>query len=93
MPINRKGQEEHSENYRPVSLTSLLGKCMEQIILRAIKRHIQDNQMTRPSQHGFMKGRSCLTNLISFYDKVTHLVNGGKAMDIVFPDFSNAWRN
>jgi len=27
--------------------------------------------MIRPSQHGFKEGRSCLTNLISFYDKVT----------------------
>ena len=44
---------------------------MEQIILSAITRHVQDNQVIRPSQHGFMKGRSCLTNLISFYDKMT----------------------
>jgi len=51
---------------------------MEQIIiLSAITRCVQDNQAIRPSQHGFMKGRSCLTNLISFYDKVTHLVDEG----------------
>ncbi|PKU31475.1 rna-directed dna polymerase from mobile element jockey-like [Limosa lapponica baueri] len=35
----------------------------------AIMQRIQDNQVIRPSQHGFMKGRSCLTNLISFYNK------------------------
>jgi len=33
--------------------------------------HIQDNQVIRPSQHEFMKGGSCLSNLISFCDKVT----------------------
>ncbi|GAB0180342.1 hypothetical protein GRJ2_000499500 [Grus japonensis] len=38
-----------------------------------------------------MKGRSCLTNLISFYDKVTRLVDEGKAMDIVYLDFSKAF--
>ena len=48
------------------------------------------NQGIRPSQHGFMKGRSCLTNLISFYDQVTHLVEEGKAVDIVCLDFSKA---
>ena len=47
--------------------------------------------MIRPSQHGFMKGRSCLTNLISFYDKVTHLVDEGKAVDVVYLDFSKAF--
>ncbi|GAB0180572.1 hypothetical protein GRJ2_000522500 [Grus japonensis] len=53
----------------PVSLTLVLGKVMEQIVLSGITQHVQDNQVIRPSQHGFMKGRSCLTNLISFYDK------------------------
>ncbi|GAB0185764.1 mitochondrial enolase superfamily member 1 [Grus japonensis] len=61
---------------------------MEQIILSAITRHIQDNQGIRPSQHGFMRGRSCLTNLISFYVKVTRLVDEGKAGYAVYLDFS-----
>ncbi|KAK4815364.1 LOW QUALITY PROTEIN: hypothetical protein QYF61_001352 [Mycteria americana] len=43
-----------------------------------------------PSQHGFMKGRSCLTNLIS-YDNVSCLVHEGKAVDVVYLDFSKAF--
>jgi len=35
-----------------------------------------------------MKGRSCLTNLISFYDQVIHLVEEGKAVDVIYLDFS-----
>ncbi|GAB0179728.1 mitochondrial enolase superfamily member 1 [Grus japonensis] len=69
-PIYEKGQKEDHGNYRPVSQTSVLQKVMEQITLSAIMRHVEYNQVIRPSQHGFMKGRSCLTNLIS-YDKVT----------------------
>ncbi|GAB0182881.1 mitochondrial enolase superfamily member 1 [Grus japonensis] len=65
-PIYKKGQKEDPGNYRPVSLTSVPGKVTEQIILSAI----QDNQVIRPSQRGFMKGRFCLTNLISFYEKL-----------------------
>ncbi|GAB0181853.1 mitochondrial enolase superfamily member 1 [Grus japonensis] len=61
---------------------------MEQVILSAITRHVQDNQAIRPSQHGVMKGRFCLTNLISFYDKVTHLMDEGKAVDVVYLDCS-----
>jgi len=62
-------------NYRPVSLTSVPGKVMERFILSALTGHVKDNQGIRPSQHGFMKGRSCLTNLISFNDQVTCLVD------------------
>ncbi|GAB0188088.1 mitochondrial enolase superfamily member 1 [Grus japonensis] len=82
-PTYKKGQKEDPGNYRPVSLTLVPGKVMEQIILSAIMQHVQDNQVIRPSRHGFMKGRSCLSNLISFYDKVTHLVDEGKAVNIV----------
>ncbi|PKU41508.1 rna-directed dna polymerase from mobile element jockey-like [Limosa lapponica baueri] len=64
---------------------------MEQIILSAITQHVKDNQLIRPNQHEFKKNRSCLTNLISFYDKVTHLVDEEKAVDVVYLDFSKAF--
>ncbi|KAK4829261.1 hypothetical protein QYF61_002653 [Mycteria americana] len=90
-PIFKKGRKEDPGNYKPVSLTSVPGKLMEQIILSAITRHVENNQGIKPSQHGFRKGRSCLTNLISFYDKVTRLVDEGKAVDVVYLEFSKAF--
>ncbi|KAK1212035.1 LIN1 transcriptase, partial [Pygoscelis papua] len=90
-PIYKKGRKEDPGNYRPVSLTSVPGKIMERFILRALTRQVRDNQGIRPSQHGFMKGRSCLTKLISFYDQVTRLVDEGKAVDVVYLDFSKAF--
>ncbi|GAB0179914.1 mitochondrial enolase superfamily member 1 [Grus japonensis] len=68
-----------------------VGKIIEDIILSAIIRHIQDNQVIRPSQYGFMKGKVCLTNLIPFYDKMIHLVDEGKAVNVVYADFSKAF--
>jgi len=90
-PIYKKGRKEDPGNYRPVSLTSVLGKIMERFILSASTRHVKDNQGIQPSQYGFMKGRSCLTNLISFYDQVTCLVDERTAVDVVYLDFSKAF--
>ncbi|TRZ16073.1 hypothetical protein HGM15179_011030 [Zosterops borbonicus] len=84
MPIYKKGQKEELENYRPVSLTSVLGKVMEKIILSSIAQHMQDNQGTRPSQQGLLKGRSCFISL-NFYGKGTCLV------DVVYLDFNKVF--
>jgi len=83
--VYKKGQKEDSGNDKPVSPTSVLRKVMEQIILCALTGHVKDNEGIRPSQHGFMTGRSCLINLISFYVQVTSLVDEGKA--VVYLDF------
>lgn len=55
---------------------------MEHVILNATLWHVWDNQGIRPSHYRFIKGRYCLTHLIFFSDKVTHLVDDGKAVDV-----------
>ncbi|KAK4807509.1 hypothetical protein QYF61_023732 [Mycteria americana] len=51
----------------------------------------QDSQVIRPIQHGFMNGRCCLPTLFSFYDKVTPLVDEGKAVDVVYLELRKAF--
>ncbi|KAJ7401350.1 hypothetical protein BTVI_96981 [Pitangus sulphuratus] len=58
----KKRKEEDSRNYRPVNFTSVPGEVLEKIIL-------EDNTVICHIQHGFKRGKSCLSNLISFYDK------------------------
>jgi len=54
-------------------------------LCNAIMQRVWDSQGTRPSQHGFTRGRSCLTNLIS-YDWMT--TGWGRAVGAIYLDFS-----
>ncbi|KAJ7413326.1 hypothetical protein BTVI_43774 [Pitangus sulphuratus] len=68
-PIRKKGYKEDPGKYRLVSVTSVPGKVTEQIILGTMTGQQILVQQIRSNQHEFRKGRSCLTNLISFYDQ------------------------
>ncbi|GAB0209308.1 mitochondrial enolase superfamily member 1 [Grus japonensis] len=86
-PIFKKGRKEGPGNYRPVSLTSIPGKVMEQLILGVINKHVEEKKVIGSGQHGFTKGKSYLTNLIAFYDSMTGWVDEGRAVDVVYLDF------
>ena len=90
VPLFKKGSRDHPGNYRPVSLTSVVGKVLERIIRDRIYKHLERNKLIRDSQHGFVKGSSCLTNLTEFFE-VTKEVDKGKAVDVVYMDFSKAF--
>ncbi|CAM5113401.1 unnamed protein product [Eretmochelys imbricata] len=64
---------------------------MEQVLKESILKHLEERKVIRNSQHGFTKGKSCLTNLIAFYDEITGSVDEGKAVDVLFLDFSKAF--
>ncbi|CAM5165957.1 unnamed protein product [Eretmochelys imbricata] len=64
---------------------------MEQVFKESILKHLEERKVIRNSQHGFTKGKSCLTNLLAFYDEITGSVDEGKAVDVLFLDFSKAF--
>jgi hypothetical protein len=90
-PIFKKGPKGDPGNYRPVSLTSVPCKILESLIKDKLMAHLIDNNLIKDTQHGFMPGKSCATNLTLFMDTVTKAVDEGKAVDIVYLDFAKAF--
>jgi len=90
-PVFKKGKKEDSGSYRTVSLTSVPGKVMEKFILDVISKQGKEEKVIRNSQHGFTKGKSCLTSLIAFCDGMTGWVDEGRAVNVVYLDVSNAF--
>jgi hypothetical protein len=91
VPIFKKGARGDPGNYRPVSLTSVPCKLLESIIKDDIMEHLSSNNLIKNSQHGFLPGRSCTTNLTIFLDTLTKITDKGKAADVFYLDFSKAF--
>jgi hypothetical protein len=80
VPIYKKGPKSEPGNYRPISLTSVTCKLMEGILKDQIVKHLERQGLIRATQHGFMRGRSCTTNLLTFFEKITAELDSGKVI-------------
>ncbi|CAM5136637.1 unnamed protein product, partial [Eretmochelys imbricata] len=60
------------------------------VLKESILKHLE-RKVIRNSQHGFTNSKSCLTNLIAFYDEITGSMDKGKAVDIIYLDLSKAF--
>lgn len=90
-PLFKKGSRSLKSNYRPVSLTSQISNMMEAILKDSIDDHLQKYKLIKDSQHGFICGRSCLTNLLVFLEEVTKYLDEGHPVDVLYLDFSKAF--
>ena len=90
VPVFKKGDKSLAGNYRPVSLTSLACKIIESIHDKIVE-FLSVNSLIKDTQHGFWKGRSCLTNLLEFLDIATNSFEGGKQLDVSYLDLSKAF--
>lgn len=80
------------ENYRPVSLTSVVCKVLERMIRKKWIEHLERYSLLTDKQFGFRSGRSCVGNLLSFYDRITKVLPERQGwMDCIYLDFKKAF--
>ena len=53
--------------------------------------HLESQNLIRQSQHGFIKGKSCLTNLLGFFEEVSARVDRGEPVDVVTLDLQKVF--
>ncbi len=89
VPIHKKGRKDDIENYRPISLTSLVmkifEKCLRNRIYNKCKPYITNKQ------HGFLPERSCTTQMLNYSNILSLHLNNKSQTDIIYFDFSKAF--
>ena len=90
-PVFKKGDRSDASNYRPISLTSHLIKIFERVIRKSLVDHLESRNLLSRNQHGFRKGRSCLTHLLKHIDEVIQSILEGNEHDVVYLDFAKAF--
>ncbi|KAH9584848.1 hypothetical protein MS3_00006304 [Schistosoma haematobium] len=88
--VYKAGSRGLVSNYRPVSLTSAVVKPMEKIIRISVINYVEGHNLFSREQHGFRRGLSCLTNLITREDRAAEK-DKNIPVDVMFIDLSNAF--
>jgi len=90
-PLFKKGSKSDPDNYRPVSLTCVSCKIMESIIRDYVAEVMMNSGLLSTFQHGFVKGKSCATNLLTAFETWTKWMDEGYGVDIVYLDYRKAF--
>ena len=89
VPVYKKGDKEYTENYRPISLLPIISKELERCIFIKIRQHF--SRIIYDHQHGFLQGKSCVTNLLEALDYIGACLDKGGQVDMVYLDMSKAF--
>ena len=91
VPIFKNGSRQTAKNYRRVTLTSHLVKIFEGVIVWKIIEFMEENDLYNKRQHGFRKGRSCVSQLVEQHAEILDAMCNGHAVDVVYIDFAKAF--
>ncbi|XP_063920879.1 uncharacterized protein LOC135135671 [Zophobas morio] len=87
--VFKSGSKNDVSNYRPINLLNNFAKLFEGVIAKVIFSHVSG--MIAQQQHGFVKGRSTVTNLCEFVQYVSNALDNKKQVDVIYTDLSKAF--
>jgi len=90
-PLFKKGNRNLPSNYRPISLTSIICKILESIIRDSIVKFMDNNKLWYTDQHGFLRGKSCITQLLQVIEDWSFMLNERKCVTNIYLDFAKAF--
>ena len=90
-PIYKKDDKRDPENYRLVSLTSILCKIMESIIKDHLLKYLKDNNILSNKQYGFLAGIFTVLQLLSVLYQCREAADKGFYVDVIYCDFMKAF--
>ena len=90
-PIYKSGNRTEFINYRPIALTSHIIKIYERYLREVMVKFIEHNELLCNSQHGFVSGKSCLTQLLSHFDDIYEGLLAGADTDAIYLDYAKAF--
>ncbi|CAG9131177.1 unnamed protein product, partial [Plutella xylostella] len=88
-PIHKNGPKNIIGNYRPISKLCLIAKIFERIVYDQVYASLK--LTFNSQQHGFLKKRSTVSNLIIFNEFITSHMDNGNQIDAVYTDYSKAF--
>ena len=88
-PIHKKNLKEPVVNYRPISLLPVISKVLERCVASRFYDHVF--HLITPSQHGFLRNRSCITQLVQVLHSVGQCLDKNTQSDIIYLDFAKAF--
>ena len=88
---NTQGLKSAFQNYRPVSMTSIICKLMESIVRDKIVGYMMENNLISNKQHGFIPNRNCTSNLLTCLEHWCQFVEDGCPIDVIYTDFAKAF--
>lgn len=86
-----KGNDQDPSNYRPISITSCLGKILEKIIFKYLYNYLQENNILSKFQSGFKPNDSTVNQLLEIYHIMLENMDKGKELKFIFCDVSKAF--
>ena len=90
-PIYKSEDRSEPVNYRPVSLTNHLTKIFERVLRKHLVVHLEIQELMNKNQHGFRSGRSCLSQLLVYYDSILSMREEGHKVHSIYLDFAKAF--